>query len=171
MANFAELKVNGNITLFLAGVLIPPTKRIQNTAELKSNLPAFYTVGLLGYCQGHKHTSSFANCSDPYIRFSFDLLSVLHFASDGHDNVVPNDDSKALRGYRNFACWFVLVYCIGAGATILTMIFGIGSIVFSWKIKLISFISALVCCNPNLSNSIDTDGSVVVIDISHCRIN
>ncbi|CAG7965935.1 unnamed protein product [Penicillium nalgiovense] len=141
----AKGKLRYPITLFIRIHIW--LERIQITTALRPNLPAFYVVGLLGYCQGQTHTthtSSVANCSDPSIRFSFDLLNALHPVSEEIGSIVPSDGIKPLKGYPDFSSWFVLVYFLGAGATLLTMIFGVGSIAFAWKVKLISVITAFL---------------------------
>lgn len=168
----AKGKLRYPITLFIRIHIW--LERIQITTGPRPNLPAFYVVGLLGYCQGQTHTThtpSIANCSDPSIRFSFDLLNALHPVSEEIGNIVPSDGIKALKGYPDFSSWFVLVYFLGAGATLLTMIFGVGSIAFAWKVKLISVITAFVCCKQIFPNSIETDGCAVITDISHARFN
>lgn len=146
-------------------------KSIQNLTELELNFPAFYTVGLLGYCQGPGHMTSFSNCSDPSIRFSFDLLKVIRSTSNGTYIRLQDHDNKAFGRYREFTRWFALLYLVGAVVTVLTILFVISSMVFAWRIRLIPFTCAFVCCNPNSSNLADTKDSTVVICIYHSRID
>jgi hypothetical protein len=124
------------------------SKGLQNATEQNLNLPAFYTVGLLGYCQG-QNMASVTNCSRPSIRFTFDLLKILRTVPKKIEIPLPDGENKALESYHGFTRWFILAYLVGAFATILTIIFGIGSMIFTWRINLILFVFAFVSCSPN----------------------
>lgn len=125
--------------------------------ELELDFPAFYAFGLLGYCQGQERTSTFSNCSDPSIRFSFDeLFKVLRSTSKEIDFRLPDHVDKALAGYCELIRWFILLYLVGAVAAVLTVTFDVGSMMFSWRISFIPFTFALVSCNLNSSDLAET---------------
>ncbi|CAG8040675.1 unnamed protein product [Penicillium nalgiovense] len=90
--------------------------------DLRLHLPAYYAVGLWGYCQGDNSTGPFAKCSKPSTSFSFDLLEILGSASEEINDMLPKSDNKVLGGYHNFSMWTILAYILGFIFTIATII-------------------------------------------------
>jgi hypothetical protein len=90
--------------------------------DLRVHLPAYYAVGLWGYCQGDNSTGPFANCSKPSTSFLFDLLEIFGSASEEINDVLPKNDSKVLAGYHDISRWTILAYILGFIFTIATII-------------------------------------------------
>ncbi|KAJ5347005.1 uncharacterized protein N7506_000258, partial [Penicillium brevicompactum] len=90
--------------------------------DLRLHLPAYYAVGLWGYCQGENSTGPFGNCSKPSTSFSFNLLKILGSASEEINDVLPKSDNKVLAGYHDFSRWTILAYILGFIFTITTII-------------------------------------------------
>ncbi|CAG8665139.1 unnamed protein product, partial [Penicillium salamii] len=110
--------------------------------EIKSHLPHFYSVGLLGYCQGQKETPSYSNCSQPSTSFSFDLLSIFGSVSPAIEEVLPDENNKVLAGYHDVSRWSISAYILGFASTFLAVVFGVTTIFFS-RGKLFLIISSL----------------------------
>jgi VIT1/CCC1 family predicted Fe2+/Mn2+ transporter len=120
------------------------TDKVQSLSdEIKSDLPYFYSVGLLGYCQGQKETPSYSNCSQPSTSFSFDLLSIFGSISPAIEEVLPDEDNKVLAGYHGVSRWSISAYILGFASTFLAVVFGVTTILFS-RGKLFLIISSLV---------------------------
>ncbi len=94
--------------------------------ELKLKLPAYYAVGLWGYCQGEKGGADYSNCSKPSTSFSFDLVDIFRSISPEMDNVLPGEANKILSGYHTLAKWSISTYIVGFITT--ASAFALGSI-------------------------------------------
>ena len=116
--------------------------------DLKLHLPAYYKVGLLGYCEGKADAAGYSNCSDPSISFSFDLLNIIGSASGKFEELLPKGNEKVLAGYRDLSKWSIWAYVWGLIATVLATAFGITSTMLSFGRKLLiifSIVSAISC--------------------------
>ncbi|CRL31255.1 Actin cortical patch SUR7/pH-response regulator PalI [Penicillium camemberti] len=106
--------------------------RLQTLSEdIKLHLPAYYAVGLWGYCQGDHSTGPFSNCSEPSTSFSFDLLEIFGSASEEINEILPEDDNKVLAGYRKVSRWTISAYVSGFTFTLVAIIMQILLMVFS----------------------------------------
>ncbi|KAF4765912.1 hypothetical protein HAV15_010643 [Penicillium sp. str.  len=106
--------------------------RLQTLSEdIKLHLPAYYAVGLWGYCQGNHSTGPFSNCSKPNTSFSFDLLEIFGSASEEINEILPEDDNKVLAGYRKVSRWTISAYVSGFTFTLVAIIMQILLMVFS----------------------------------------
>ena len=85
--------------------------------ELKLKLPAYYAVGLWGYCQGEKGGAPYSNCSKPSTSFSFNLVDIFRSVSPEMDNVLPSEGNKILSGYHSLAKWAISTYMVSFIAT------------------------------------------------------
>jgi hypothetical protein len=90
--------------------------------DLRLHLPAYYAVGLWGYCQGDNSTGAFSNCSKPSTSFSFDLLNILGSASEDINDILPKNVNKVLAGYHDVSRWTISAYILGFIFTIATII-------------------------------------------------
>lgn len=119
---------------------------LQNISDdLKLHLPAYYKVGLLGYCEGKADAAGYSNCSDPSISFSFDLLNIIGSASGQFEELLlPKGNEKVLAGYRDLSKWSIWAYIWGLIATIFATAFGITSTMLSFGRKLL-IIFSIVC--------------------------
>ena len=99
------------------------------TNNLKSNLPEYYSVGLLGYCEGHDDKATY--CSRPSTSFFFNITKLFQEASPEVSSFIPGIESKALGGYQYIARWSI-------SANILGLIFLFASVVFGITILTIS---------------------------------
>lgn len=115
---------------------------LQNIADgFNLHLPAFYAVGLWGYCEGQQAVGSFSQCSDPSVSFSFDLLGLFRSLSNDVNKLVPQGSGKALAGYSVVSRWSIWAYVLGFTSTVLAIVFGVVSIVYSRGRILL-----LLCC-------------------------
>jgi hypothetical protein len=97
---------------------------LQTLSEsLKLHLPAYYAVGLWGYCQGDHSTGPFSNCSKPSTSFSFNLLGIFGSASEEVSEILPEDNNKVLAGYRKVSQWTISAYITGFIFTLVALIF------------------------------------------------
>lgn len=123
---------------------------LQNISDdLKIRLPAYYKVGLLGYCEGKTEMAGYSNCSDPSTSFSFDLLHILSSASSEVDQLFPSGNGKILAGYHDLSVWSTWAYIWGLIATVFAIIFGTTSIIFSFGKKLLIILS-VVCSTSGI---------------------
>lgn len=99
--------------------------------NLKLHLPAYYSVGLWGYCEGQQITAPPSNCSTPSVSFSFDLLRIFDSVSTQIEQLLPQGNDKVLSGFRDVSRWSKSAYILGFIATALTIGFGIISILIS----------------------------------------
>ncbi|KAJ6058267.1 uncharacterized protein N7446_007850 [Penicillium canescens] len=114
--------------------------------DLKLHLPAYYAVGLWGYCEGDNSTGAFSNCSQPSTSFSFDLLGLFGSASEQINKILPKDDNKVLAGYHDLSRWTISAYILGLTFTVAAIIIQVILIMFSkGKILLVasSFLASL----------------------------
>jgi hypothetical protein len=111
--------------------------------DLGLHLPAYYAVGLWGYCQGNNSTGPFANCSKPSTSFSFDLLEIIGSASEEINDMLPKNDNKVLAGYHDLSRWTILAYILGFIFTIATIIIQVLLLIFS-KGKIFLIASSIV---------------------------
>jgi hypothetical protein len=103
---------------------------VQEIANnLRSNLPGYYLVGLLGYCEGHSDKPTY--CSDPSASFFFNITDIFQEASPEVSSLIPGIGSKALLGYQAIARWSI-------SANILGLIFSFASVIFGITILTIS---------------------------------
>lgn len=97
---------------------------LENWAkDLNSEVPAYYSVGLLAYCQGQSDHD--LTCSHPTVSFSFNLSNILNSVSTEMDDVVPGVSDKLLTGYRDGSQAIIWLYISGSITAILTAGFGI----------------------------------------------
>lgn len=117
---------------------------LQN--NLKLHLPAYYSVGLWGYCEGQQITAPPSNCSTPSVSFSFDLLRIFDSLSTQIEQLLPQGNDKTLLGFRDVSRWSTSAYILGFIATALAVGSGIASIFVSWgeKLSIISSILRLI---------------------------
>ncbi|CAG7932366.1 unnamed protein product [Penicillium olsonii] len=111
--------------------------------DLRLHLPAYYAVGLWGYCQGNDSTGPFTNCSKPSTSFSFNLLKILGSASEEINDVLPKSDNKVFAGYHDFSRWTVLAYILGFIFTITTIIIQVLLLIVS-KGKIFLILSSIL---------------------------
>ncbi|KAJ5593508.1 hypothetical protein N7537_010412 [Penicillium hordei] len=111
--------------------------------DLKLHLPAYYAVGLWGYCQGDNSTGPFANCSKPSTSFSFNLLEIFGSASAEINDILLDKDNKILAGYHDVSRWTVSAYIIGFVFTSATIIIQVFLFVFP-KVKILLVASSIL---------------------------
>lgn len=111
--------------------------------DLRLHLPAYYAVGLWGYCQGDNSTGPFANCSKPSTSFSFNPLKILGSASEEINDMLPKSDNKVLVGYHDFSRWTILAYILGFIFTFTTIIIQVLLLIVS-KGKIFLIVSSIV---------------------------
>lgn len=100
--------------------------RLESIArELEVNLPAYYSVGLWGYCQGERSDARPTNCTKPTTSFSFDLLDIFRSISPEINDLLPSDDSKKLTGSLKLSTWAISAYIVGFAATFISLAVGV----------------------------------------------
>lgn len=110
--------------------------------SLKSNLPGYYSVGLLGYCEGHDDKATY--CSKPNTSFSFSITDLFKKAYPEVSDLIPGIGGKALGGYQLIARWSISANILGVIFSSASIIFGITNLLFSWG-RIFHIISHLVC--------------------------
>jgi hypothetical protein len=113
--------------------------------KLKSNLPGYYSVGLLGYCEGHDDKVTY--CSDPSASFFFNITSLFQEASPDVSSLIPGIESKALGGYQSIARWSTSANILGLIFSFISVILGITILTISSG-KIFLVISHLVRSCP-----------------------
>jgi hypothetical protein len=109
------------------------------TDDLKKRLPAYYSIGLWGFCQGQHDAAPFSNCSTPSTTFTFDLLKIFTSLSTEIEDLLPSDGRKILAGSGHVSKWTISAYIIGFVTMLFATIFGITTMAFSWaKLPLIA---------------------------------
>ncbi|GAA93005.1 hypothetical protein AKAW_11117 [Aspergillus luchuensis IFO 4308] len=103
--------------------------------ELQSELPAYYTVGLWGYCEGND--TQVVSCSRPSISFTFNISGILNSASTEIDELVSRIDDKVLTGYYDVSRAVIWLYISGFVAATLTALLGIRKTFFNGGNKLL----------------------------------
>ena len=102
--------------------------------ELKSNLPDYYSVGLLGYCKGENENIS---CSDPSVSFSFNLSGIFNSMSSDIGSIVSGVDEKVLTGYRDVAHSTTWLYILALITSFMTGLLGVRKTFFQGGNKLL----------------------------------
>ena len=115
---------------------------------LKSNLPGYYSVGLLGYCEGHDDKATY--CSEPSASFSFNITDLFNKSSPGVSGFIPGIGEKALGGYQSIVRWSISANILGVIFSSASIIFGITTLLFLWG-KIFLIISYLVCSRSQRS--------------------
>lgn len=108
-----------------------------------ANLPIFYAVGLLGFCQGQKDTTHFSNCSNPSLLFSFDLLDTIRSISNQTQSIQEPGSVELYLDQHRFARYSIWAYLIGLVATFFAATFGLFWPKLS-RTKVLHIISAIV---------------------------
>ncbi|OJJ65709.1 hypothetical protein ASPBRDRAFT_139521 [Aspergillus brasiliensis CBS 101740] len=103
--------------------------------ELQSELPAYYTIGLWGYCEGND--TQVVSCSRPSISFTFNISGILNSASTEIGELVSTIDDKVLTGYCNMSRAITWLYISGFFAATLTALLGIRKMAFGRGNKLL----------------------------------
>lgn len=103
--------------------------------ELKSELPAYYTVGLWGYCEGND--TQVISCSRPSVSFTFNISGILRSASTEIGELVSTIDEKVLNGYYDVSRAVTSLYISGFVAATLTAVLGIRKTFFDGGSKLL----------------------------------
>ncbi|KAL4871406.1 hypothetical protein BDV12DRAFT_164238 [Aspergillus spectabilis] len=99
------------------------------------NIPDFYNIGLLGYCEGNVTSNNnyrVSNCSSPKAEFWFDPVDVWNLKTLGLQNALPDDVQDALNVYKNVSKWMFVAYVIAFAATALELLLGITAIFSRW---------------------------------------
>lgn len=119
------------------------------TNDLKKSLPAYYSIGLWGFCQGQNDEATFSNCSTPSTAFTFNLLKVFGSLSTEIEGLLPSDGKRLLAGSRHVSEWTISAYITGFITMLFAIIFGLTTMAFSWgKLPLIA--CSLVCTGQTL---------------------
>ncbi|KAA8647414.1 hypothetical protein EYZ11_006073 [Aspergillus tanneri] len=120
----AHLKVNdGDIKTAL--------EQIQKQFDVAD----FYTVGLLGYCDGNVTNGDHyevKECSKPKAQFYFNPIEVWHLEQTGAENALPSSVRKGLDLYKNVSKWMVIAYIVAFVATIVELLVGLFAICSRW---------------------------------------
>jgi hypothetical protein len=103
------------------------------TDDLKSHLPAYYTVGLRSYCQENRGAVSYSNCSVVSDSFSFDLLSLFGSFAGTIDSVLSSRDKKLPETYHRASQFAISAYIIGTAATALAVVSGAIWLILHWR--------------------------------------
>lgn len=103
--------------------------------KLRSELPAFYTVGLWSYCEGNHTHATF--CSSPSVSFTFNVSGILNSASSGVNEIIPNIGEKMLSGYHEVSSAIIWLYILGFISATFTALLAIRKVFFNGGNKLL----------------------------------
>lgn len=95
--------------------------------EIKTDLPEYYHVGLLGYCKGQDNIIN--SCSDPSTLFSFNLWGLFQSLATNANGLSASDGETYLTGNLNSARAIICLYISAFVAAFLSLILGIKRIV------------------------------------------
>lgn len=97
--------------------------------EIKGELPAYYHVGLLGYCQGKDGTIS--SCSKPDPSFSFSLWGTFSTYAAKVVSLLGNDRGNFLSGNVHNSYAITCLYISSFVTAFVTLIMGITRVLVS----------------------------------------
>lgn len=100
--------------------------------DIRSHLPAFYSVGLRSFCQGESE-ESFSECSKPSNSFAFDLLSIFGTISNKFDALLPRSAKETLAGYRQASQFAISGYIVGITTIVISLALCFTSVVLEWR--------------------------------------
>lgn len=108
-----------------------PRRRYLDTllTDVKGELPAYYHVGLLGYCQGQNGTIS--SCADPGISFSFSLWATFSTYAAKLAAWLGNDKGSFLSGNVHHSYAIICLYISAFVTAFLTLTASISRVFFS----------------------------------------
>ena len=108
-------QVSNNLETFLDGI--------------KADLPAYYHVGLLSYCQGRDNIVN--RCSDPSTSFAFSLWGTFKSLAVEMNGFSASDGVVYLAGNLSSSRAIICLYISAFVAAFLTLVFGIKRIFVS----------------------------------------
>lgn len=120
---------------------------VQNTAsqaqdhvnslvkQLKSDLPDYYSIGLLGYCKDDKVKHTW--CSAPKTSFAFNLSNILGSISSDLEKAVPGITNSTLQGYHKVSKAVIWLYIFGLSSTVFSICCAARAVFFSGGRKLL----------------------------------
>ena len=103
------------------------------TKDVKSHLPAYYTVGLRSYCQENRGAVSYSNCSMVSDSFSFDLLSLFGSFKGTINSALSSRDKNLPENYHRASQFAILAYIIGTATTALAIVSGSIWFILNWR--------------------------------------
>ncbi|TQB76253.1 hypothetical protein MPDQ_000560 [Monascus purpureus] len=117
--------------------------QVLEEAKDQLNIKDFYSIGLLGYCDGNitgKHSENFDTtfCSKPKADFWFNPIEVWQLSNiTGADeseleDLLPSDLHKDMNAYRAASKYVFIAFCIAFAATILELFAGIFAVCSRW---------------------------------------
>lgn len=109
---------------------------------LKSELPAFYTVGLWSYCKGNNTHATF--CSSPSVSFTFNISDILNSVSTEISGLIPEIDERVLTGYHEVSNAVTWLYIFGFICAATTTLLAIRKIFFNGGSKLLIIFAMVI---------------------------
>lgn len=120
---------------------------------LKSELPAFYTVGLWSYCKGNNTHATF--CSSPSTSFTFNISGILNSISTEMSELVPEIDEGVLTGYHEVSNAVTWLYIFGFVCATITTLLATRKIFFNGGSKLLIIFGMVIeTLLPNLTKAL-----------------
>ncbi|KAJ5917540.1 actin cortical patch SUR7/pH-response regulator pali [Penicillium verhagenii] len=109
--------------------------------QLQSDLPAFYKVGLWGYCEGND--TQVSSCSNPSTSFTFNFSGILNSFSTEIVDLISDIDAEVLTGYRDVSRAIIWLYIFGFIGATLTTLLGIRKVFFHGGNRLLIFLGMI----------------------------
>jgi hypothetical protein len=117
-------------TAFLDHVARPRRSYLDTLlTDVKGELPAYYHVGLLGYCEGQNGTIS--RCTNPEISFSFSLWATFSTYAAKLAAWLGNGKQSFLSGNVHHSYAIICLYTSGFVTAFLTLTASINRVFFS----------------------------------------
>jgi hypothetical protein len=132
------------------------------------DVPDFFSVYLWNYCYGSKtgdHTYKVENCTKPESKFAYNPLESWGLNSSDVDQLLPSQDSKALKTYQTATKWVFIGWMVALALTILELIIGFTSFCSPWGSAATGFISGCSSLFLMLAASGSTALAVAVVGI------
>ncbi|KAJ5749482.1 hypothetical protein N7533_006510, partial [Penicillium manginii] len=107
----------------------------------KSNIPQYFLAGLWSYCKSENIPET--TCSNPSLKFDFNLSSALGSALNKINEVPRTIDEATMSGYRQISHAIIYLYISGLVEITLVVALGIQKALFDRGDRLLSILSPL----------------------------
>ena len=128
----ADIPVNATKTEFEGDYTVVLFALVK---QLKSDLPDYYSIGLLGYCKDDKVKHTW--CSAPKTSFAFNLSNILGSISSDLEKVIPGITKSTLQGYHKVSKAVIWLYIFGLSSTVFSIFCAARAVFFSGGRKLL----------------------------------
>ncbi|KAL4756093.1 SUR7/PalI family protein [Aspergillus foveolatus] len=106
----------------------------EKIAQVLSNVPDFYTIGLWNYCEGFANGTgpAFVNCTEPSSAFWFNVTDVLGLEVSWAEELFPSQYKSVLKIYKSLSKGTVAFFIMAVIANVLTIVLGLAGMLSRW---------------------------------------